>query len=271
MTINEIRCRSILNKSGIPGVDYALNPYTGCAHKCRYCYAVFMKRFSNHNEPWGDFVDVKVNAPDVLREQLKRLRHKNNISFGTVCDPYQPLEAKYELTRKCLEILSYYRHSVSILTKSPLVLRDADILVKIKEIDVGFSFASSDPEIARVFETGSATPGERFDAINALTRLGIPAWVFVAPVLPCLSDSREAITRTIKKSQDAGARCISFDTLNPYPKVMSNVMRLVSEKYPDAVRVYKGYPRNKRRYERELKERILDIGANFNIKIDFAF
>ena len=117
MIIKEIKCKSVLNKSGIPEVDYAFNPYVGCEHACVYCYADFMKRFTGHIEEWGTFVDVKMNAREVLSRQLKKVK-PGNISLGTVTDPYQPAEMKYKIARQCLLELAKYDYPVSILTKS---------------------------------------------------------------------------------------------------------------------------------------------------------
>src|SRR5512136_1153601 len=125
MVIREIISKSVLSKSKI--YDYVVNPYTGCQHACSYCYARFMKRFTGHREPWGQFVDVKVNAPDLLRVEIVR-KAVGRVWVSGVCDPYQPLEARYRLTRQCLEILSQNDWPVAVQTRSPLVLRDMDIL-----------------------------------------------------------------------------------------------------------------------------------------------
>src|SRR5512142_1783515 len=125
MNIREIEAKSILSKSQI--YDYALNAYVGCAHRCIYCYAKFMKRFTGHREPWGEFVDVKINAPDLLAGEIRR-KKKGTVWISGVCDPYQPLEARYGLTGKCLETLIRDGWPVVIQTRSPLVLRDLDIM-----------------------------------------------------------------------------------------------------------------------------------------------
>ncbi len=271
MNIREIHSRSILNRSGIPGIDYAINPYLGCAHKCQYCYAVFMKRFTGHTEPWGEFVDVKINAPEILEHQLKRLKRKNNISFGTVCDPYQPVEVKYYITRKCLEKLVYFGHTVSILTKSDLVLRDLDILKKLKEIEVGFTITTLNIKATKIFEPNAAAPQKRFKAVKILSQNKIPTWIFNAPVLPYFSDTDEAISEIIKASQETGAKYIMFDTLNPYPKVWHNVLRLIKKYFPEAADLYNYYYCNKTKYEKQLKARITKISRGCKIKHSFAF
>src|SRR5512139_2591112 len=104
MKVREIFSKAILTKTAISSYDYCINPYVGCGHGCRYCYASFMKRFTGHREPWGDFVDVKINAPQVLKKQLRRAK-RGSVLVGSVTDPYQPVEKKYGLTRGCLEAL----------------------------------------------------------------------------------------------------------------------------------------------------------------------
>lgn len=123
--VREVYAKSVLCKSGIS--DYCVNCYTGCLHSCVYCYARFMKRFSGHAEPWGQFLDVKVNAPDVLAREVRR-NPPGRVVVSSVCDGWQPAEQKYELTRRCLHILLEAGYQVSILTKSSLVTRDLDIM-----------------------------------------------------------------------------------------------------------------------------------------------
>jgi DNA repair photolyase len=136
MVIREIKAKNILTKSKV--YDWVLNPYIGCQHACTYCYARFMKKFTGHRESWGEFVDVKINAPELLAKEIKKKR-RGEIWISGICDPHQPVEKKYQLTRKCLEILSDYDWHVFLQTKSPLVLRDLDIIKRFKYIDVGFS------------------------------------------------------------------------------------------------------------------------------------
>ena len=154
MAVNEIFARSILQKSGLPGVEYVINPYTGCTHGCVYCYARFMKRFTGHTELWGTFLDAKVNAPEVLRKQLERRREplKESVFLPSVTDPYLPVEKRYCLTRGILEVLLEHQVPVSILTKSDMVLRDLDLLRQFECCSVGLSLMTLDDELARRFE-----------------------------------------------------------------------------------------------------------------------
>ncbi len=153
MNIREITARSALTRTGIEGYDYCLNPYVGCGHGCRYCYATFMKRFTGHSEPWGDFVDVKANVAHVLRRQLKRVR-EGTLLIGTVTDPYQPLEKRYRLTRDCLSALVPTPLEVHILTRSPLVVRDTDILRQLSHVEVGLSITTNREDVSRSLNRG---------------------------------------------------------------------------------------------------------------------
>lgn len=125
MIVREVYARSILSKSKV--FDYVINPYIGCQHGCTYCYARFMRRFTGHKEPWGEFVDVKINAPNLLQQEINKKPH-GRVWISGVCDPYQPLEVRYELARKCIEILIRYNWPITIQTKSALVLRDSKLL-----------------------------------------------------------------------------------------------------------------------------------------------
>lgn len=187
MIVKEIETRSILTKSRIEGVPYCLNPYVGCQQGCVYCYARFMKKFTGHREPWGDFIDVKINAAEVLEKQLRRAR-KDCVSISTVTDPYQILEKKYEITRKCLEILLNHEFPVSILTKSPLVLRDVDLLRLFADAEVGITITTDNDEIRRIFEPRVPSIAQRIDALKELHEKGINTYVFIGPILPMNPD-----------------------------------------------------------------------------------
>ncbi len=181
MIVREIFSKAVLSKSQI--YDYAINPYVGCSHSCRYCYAAFMRRFTGHKEKWGEFVDVKINAPELLAREIKRKR-MGRVWVSGVCDPYQTAEKKYKLTRKCLEILAENQWPVTIQTKSPLVLRDIDILERFNGIEVGFSIATADEKIRKLFEAGTPPIKERIHVLNVLHSRGIRTFAMIAPLLP---------------------------------------------------------------------------------------
>lgn len=182
MKVKEIEAKSVLNKSKI--FDYCVNPYTGCQINCRYCYArLFMKRYSGHREPWGDFVDIKINAAERLKSQLVRAR-RGTVWLSSVCDPYQPLEAKYGLTRSCLKALLQRQFPVNVQTKSKLVLRDLDLFDQFEEIEVGMTVTTDDEKAAKLFEPFASSIQERLDALEKLHAAGIAAFAFVGPILP---------------------------------------------------------------------------------------
>jgi len=181
MIVREIHAKSILSKSKI--FDYTINAYRGCQHGCTYCYARFMKRTTGHIEPWGEFVDVKINAPELLQKEITR-KPRGRVWISGVCDAYQPLERKHKLTRKCLEILTAHDWLVTIQTKSPLVLRDIDLLSKGSDIEVGFTITTADDNIRRLFEPNAPPINERIKALEVLHQAGIRTFAMIAPMLP---------------------------------------------------------------------------------------
>ena len=183
MNVREILAKTILTKTAISSFDYCINPYVGCAHGCRYCYAGFMKRFTGHREPWGEFVDVKVNGPQVLRRQLKRAK-KGVVMISSVTDPYQPLEKTYRLTRGCLEALLEFQFPVDVLTRSPLCLRDLDLFKQFDKVEVGMSIGTEDEGIKTIFEPHSPSIMSRAQALKTLRREGVSTYGFVGPMLP---------------------------------------------------------------------------------------
>jgi DNA repair photolyase len=191
MIIKEVQSKSILSVSKIH--DYVVNPYTGCQHACSYCYARFMKRFTHHIEPWGEFVDAKINAPELLQKEILR-KKVGEVWVSGVCDPYQPLEAKYLLTRKCLEILAQHSWPVIIQTRSPLVLRDIDIIKKAPEFQVGFSITTADDSIRKIFEPQAPPIQARIDALAVLHQAGIKTYAMIAPMLPGAESLLEQLT-----------------------------------------------------------------------------
>jgi DNA repair photolyase len=142
-----------------------------------------MKRFTGHAEPWGQFVDVKVTAPDLLKLEITK-KKPGRVWISGVCDPYQPLEAKYKLTRQCLEILAQNNWSVTVQTRSPLVLRDLDILKNGRDFEVGFSITTADDSIRKLFEPAAPPIKDRVGALDELHRSGIRTFVMIAPMLP---------------------------------------------------------------------------------------
>ncbi|MGQ9545651.1 MAG: radical SAM protein [Dehalococcoidia bacterium] len=195
MIVREIYARSVLSRSQV--FDYVVNPYIGCQHACTYCYARFMKRFTGHREPWGQFVDVKTNAPSLLLREINK-KPPGRVWVSGVCDPYQPLESRYELTRKCLDILVRYDWPVTIQTKSSLVLRDIKLFRKGDKVEVGLSVSSADDQIRKFFEPNASPIRERTKALEKLHQAGIRTYAMIAPMLP----GAEGLARELKGKVD---------------------------------------------------------------------
>ena len=181
MKIKGILAKNILSRSKV--YEYTLNPYIGCEHGCIYCYARFMKRFTGHKEEWGKFIDIKINAPELLDKEIKKKGAKR-VWISGVCDPYQPVEGKYELTRRCLEILIENDWPVTIQTKSHLVLRDLGLLKKSNKIEVCFTITTADEGIKRIFEPFAPSIEKRVNALARLHSEGIRTQAMISPLLP---------------------------------------------------------------------------------------
>ncbi len=186
MRIKEIETKTALVRSRIPGVGFVINPYLGCGHGCRYCYATFMRKHSHFNQDsrWGEFVEVKTNIVDVLRDELGRKRKTGRAFLSSVCDPYQPVERRYKLTRQCLELLRNYGWEIGILTRSPLVIRDIDIISSSLDAQVGLSIPTDDDRVRRILEPNSPPIGSRIETLKRLREAGIRTWAFIAPIVP---------------------------------------------------------------------------------------
>jgi len=195
MIVKEVYAKSVLSKSKV--CDYTVNPYVGCEHGCTYCYARFMRRFSGHKEAWGEFVDVKVNAASLLETEVEN-KKAGRVWISGVCDPYQPLEKKYELTKRCLEILLKHDWPVTVQTKSPLVLRDKKLLEKFSAMEVGFTVTTADEGLRQIFESRAPSIGERISALEELHSIGIKTFAMVAPILP----KAEGLARQLRGKVD---------------------------------------------------------------------
>ena len=232
VTVREITAKTILTKSGIPGAEYVINPYVGCAHECLYCYARFMKRFSHHPEPWGRFVDARINAPELVPR--KPGKYGSSVMLSSVTDCYQPLERKYRLTGKVLEKLLYLQPRLNILTKSDLVTRDIELLKQFRDLTVSFSLSTPDDAIARQVEPGAAPPSRRFDALRVLHEAGIHTVIFVSPILPEITD-----WRTIIEKGRGIADEFWFENLNLYPAAREQLFRWFAARDPELIAKYR--------------------------------
>ncbi|MGC8668035.1 MAG: SPL family radical SAM protein [Chthonomonadales bacterium] len=185
LRITEVRCKTILNRSVQGFADYTLNAYQGCGFGCSYCYVpVLRRRHGLQDEAaWGEWVLVKVNAPDVLRREMLRIPPDKRLAIGTASDAWQPLEKRYRIARRILEELSYYPNRVSILTRSPLLLRDIDVLQRMANVSVGVSLPAVDERVRRIFEPFAPALPSRFYLIRKLVAAGLRVSIFWCPIL----------------------------------------------------------------------------------------
>jgi DNA repair photolyase len=263
----EIRCKSLLNASKL--ADYCINCYVGCGHGCKYCYAdSITRRFSRHNERWGEFVDIKINAPEVLSEEILR-KKRGSVFLSSLTDPYQPLEKKYQLTRKCLEILLKHQFPIIIQTKSSLVLRDLDLIKQFEDREVGFTITSLDEEVRKNFEPSSSSIQEKIDAIKILKENEIKVYVFFGPFLPYLSDRNlEEYFETMAKLK---VDEVLVDKLNLKPGVWDNLSFTLEKNHPELVEKWREILFSKSNYWKELKKRITRICENKKLKYAFCY
>lgn len=246
MKITEKEAKTIITKSNLPGADYVVNPYSGCSFGCAYCYADFMRRFTGHLEDeWGEYVDIKKNTPEIFKKELdginrkvikRNIFKKGNkpvIFFGSVTDPYQGVEAKYELTRKCLEIVaeSKYKNDlqISLLTKSPLITRDIDIFKKIPNLEIGMTITSTDNKISKLFEHNAPPVSLRIKSLKILNENGINTYAFVGPLLPNFAVGEDNLRRLFKQIKETGTKKVWVEHINLSGKKMERLMNLVED------------------------------------------
>jgi DNA repair photolyase len=227
----------VLNKSGL--ADYAVNCYAGCEHGCIYCYARFVTRFSHPGEPWGSFVDVKVNAPVILSGEVKR-KKSGMVFLSSVCDGWQPQEANYRLSRQCLEILLRYRFQVSILTKSALAGRELDLMAASKDlVDLGVTVTTLDEGLRRLIEPNSSPSAERLNLLEEARRRGIRTHAFLGPLLPGLSDTQTSVDSLLRAIKDIGIDYFYVDKLNPRYGVWQALRGMFQKHFPHLTDAYR--------------------------------
>ena len=191
MVIKELNIKDYLIKSNLPDSDYVINPYVGCTHGCKYCYASFMKRFTGHKENWGDFIDIKrCNKPI----DLKKISGKN-VFLSSVTDCYNQYEKDFCITRNILEQLVDSDCNLSISTKSKLILRDIDLLKQMKNLIVCMSINTLNEKFRSDMDNAS-TIKERMDTLKELHNNGIYTVLFMSPIFPCITEWKEIIDQT---------------------------------------------------------------------------
>ena len=265
MILREIESKTILSKTGIPVADYVINPYVGCIHSCIFCYARFMKRFTGHQEEWGEFLDVKVNAPDLIPKNATKYKGKY-IFLSSVTDPYLPLESKYELTRQIIQKLIPLKPVLGILTKSDLILRDIDLIKQFEKSEVGFSFSTLDEKVRKEVESRAKPVKNRINALKEVHEAGIKTYVFISPILPYLTDWKNIIEKTRDYTD-----YFMFENLNVTGIVWGSVKRFLEDKHPDLTSKYRKIYFDDNLYWEIIEEKIVQYCKNMNLECRMYF
>ncbi len=256
MIIKEIQTKRILTKSNLPIADYSVNPYVGCTHSCKYCYASFMRRFSNHNEPWGEFLDVKywgkINNPERYNDK--------ELFIGSVTDPYLPQEKIYKRTRELLKQLQGSRVRITIQTKSDLVLRDIDLLKSFVNSRVGFSINTLDEDFKNDMDK-AASISKRINAMKILHEHGIKTTCFISPIFPEITNVFDIIDK-VKNY----CNFIWLENLNLRGDYKSVILNYIKIYKPDLLELYKDiYNLGNRTYWQELDEKVKKYAEKNNM------
>ena len=259
--LREVHCKSLLNRCSID--EYSFNCYIGCSHGCRYCYARFMQRFHPHAEEWGQFVDVKVNAPEMLMRQLRRLK-PGKVFTCSACDGWQSTEERYQLTRECCRLLLEAGFGLNVLTKSRLVLRDLDIFAG-RNVRLGVTITTRDESWARIWEPGASSVSDRVEVLRQAKAKGLETAVMFGPLLPDISDTDEALEQLFSLAAETRVDQIWTDALNPRPRVWPSVQTVLRRHRPELHEHYRRllFDRACRRaYQRQLDRRVRRAAAN---------
>ncbi len=263
MKLQEIQVKSIITKSNLPDADYVINPYIGCMHSCLYCYARFMKRFTGHLEDWGKFVDVKINAPDLIPTKTNKYIGKS-IFLSSVTDAYLPFERKYKLTRRILKKLINLQPNLGIQTKSDLVLRDIDLFKQFKNCEIGFTITTLDDNLRKEIEPFTSPIQKRIEALEKLKEAEIKSYVFIGPILPFLTNWKEIILKTKHCSS-----LYMLENLNIRGSIWESLKKWLKEKHPELIKKYEHIYFSKNDYwnkvEEEIKQFCKEQKVNYNI------
>jgi DNA repair photolyase len=245
MKIEEIEAKSIIVSSKLPDCDYVINPYTGCQFGCLYCYATFMGRFVNEaRSDWGKYVYVKKNAVELARQQLKQWSSEKRgatLLLSSVTDPYHGIEQQYRLTRGILEVLRDERYPglVSILTKSPLVLRDVDLLKELNS-EVGLTITTTDDKLSRFLEVKAPLASRRLDTLKQLVNHGIRTYAFIGPLLPHFRYNPSLLDQLIHGIADTGTSEIYVEHINLPTYVKERMWKELRDESEQVQELYRG-------------------------------
>ena len=269
----EITCKSAVNRvQGMPYLKWSLNPYGGCVHRCRFCFAVQYRVVADQGtqQDFGTRLFIKTNFVEVLAKELQRPGLQGeHITLGTATDPYQPVEGRYKLTRGSLELLNKHANPMSLLTKSPMIVRDVDLLgnlSKVASAAIFFSITTVDLDLWPIVEPGTANPFHRLRAMRTLRQAGVTAGVMMAPILPGLTDSAASIEAVAAAAKEHQAASFMAVPLRLAPHVKEFYLGFIEDQYPELLPRYKrAYPGTHapQDYREKLGERIERIRARY--------
>lgn len=274
--IHEMRCKSVLNRVAPPmPFRWSANPYRGCQHACAYCYArpSHITFDLDGAREFEQQIFVKVNAPDVLRTELRRPSWRREVvNIGSIVDPYQPVEGRYRITRGMLEELAAAWTPVHIVTKNTMVVRDIDVLRAVQEragCGVFMSVTTLDVELARRMEPGTPPPLSRLAAVERLVRAGIPAGVMLAPLLPGITDGAEALAALAAAAAAHQACFLVGGMLHLGPNVEPYFLPFLERERPSLVpayrRLYRGAYAPATSYRERVRERLDLLRAEYGL------
>ncbi len=258
LRLREVRVRSILSPSRL--ADYCLNPYAGCEHGCVYCYARFATRFSHPNEEWGSFVDIRINAPQLIEQEAARKR-PGKVIISSVSDGWQPQEEKYRLTRQCLEVLLNHDYPILIQSKSALVQRDFDLIEGHPDVEFGMAITTVDPKLANFFEPRASAPDARIEVLTKAGSIGIRTFLFLGPLLPYISDRGKGLMDLLDVVAEINPDYFLVDRLNPRYGIWRTVSATLSRYDPELIPEYRKILYDKQTrdwYTFKLRQRITD-------------
>jgi DNA repair photolyase len=232
-------CRTALTRvKGMP-FAWSLNPYVGCVHRCTFCYVRAFEARADRpaDDRYGRSIRVKTNIAQVLRGELRRRSWaREEVTTGAATDPYQPAEGRFRLTRACLVELARAHTPTSIITRGPLVWRDADVLQEAAlgaGVSVNVSVPTLDERVWRTTEPGTASPHRRLEIVRRLVDAGIPTSVAIAPILPGLSDGADQLAETVRAARQAGAHHVWANVLYLRPGTREHFLEALARDWPD--------------------------------------
>ena len=265
---SSINCKTALSLSKLPGLSYSLNPYRGCRHACVYCYSPSVLGDRQLAMNWGKVVQPKQNIVEVLAREIKR-RPKGTVGVSTVCDPYQPLEAELELTRKCIELLSQRGFSVSIQTKSSLVLRDIELVVP-EKFDMGVTITTMDRELSSELEPKASPPSARAQVLEEFASRGVETWLFLGPIIPEINDGEEDLRQVIEVARRTHSKLI-YDKLNLKRWVLERMAPKLEKIRPGLAKQLPTLVSAKSKRWREIRSKVESICSELGVRCEPAF